>query len=117
VFLHEDVNSKKKELWQLDSASIPQCYCYSVSMLEIPTQPGIPHCTQQTELDGKSYTLEFEFIESEGFWMLHIGDQDGNPLVCGIKLVADWPLLRRDAGVMGGNLLALDSLKILYFVQ
>ncbi|MEI6790162.1 MAG: hypothetical protein WCK42_03160 [Myxococcaceae bacterium] len=37
--------------------------------------------------------------------MLHIADQDGNPLVYGIKLVGNWPLLRRDTGVMGGELL------------
>ena len=77
-----------------------------MEVLEIPTQPGIPHYIQQTELDVKTYTLEFELIEREGFWMLHIGDQEGNPLVCGIKLVADWPLLRRDAGVFVGELLA-----------
>lgn len=77
-----------------------------MEVLEIPTQPGIPHYTQQTELDGKTYTLEFEFIEREGFWMLHLGDQDGNPLVCGIKLVPDWPLLRRDMGLMGGELVS-----------
>jgi hypothetical protein len=86
-------------------------------MLEIPTQPGIPHYTQQTELDGKTYTLEFEFIEREGFWMLHIGDQDGNPLVCGIKLVTDWPLLRRDAGVMRGELACLGGQLLAYLYQ
>ena len=77
-----------------------------MEVFEIPTQPDTPHYTQQTELDGKNYTLEFEFIEREGFWMLHIGDQDGSPLVYGIKLVADWPLLRRDAGILAGDLLA-----------
>lgn len=76
-----------------------------MEVLEIPFQTDSPHYTQQTELDGKTYTLEFEFIEREGFWMLHISDQDGNPLVSGIKLVADWPLLRRDVGVMGGELI------------
>lgn len=76
-----------------------------MEVLEIPFQTDTPHSTQQTELDGKTYTLEFEFIERGGFWMLHIGDQDDNPLVCGIKLVADWPLLRRDAGMMGGELI------------
>lgn len=71
-----------------------------MEILEILFQTDAPHTTQQTELDGKTYTLEFEFIEREGFWMLHISDQDGNPLVCGIKLVADWPLLRRDRNLL-----------------
>lgn len=76
--------------------------------LEIPFQTSSPHYTQQTELDGKTYTLEFEYIEREDFWMLHIGDQDGSPLVCGIKLMADWPLLRRDQGVLDGGLAFLS---------
>lgn len=79
-----------------------------MEILEIPFQSTAPHFTQQTELDGKTYTLEFEFIEREGFWMVHLGDQDGNPLVCGIKLVTDWSLLRRDVGVMGGELASID---------
>ncbi|MEI6806852.1 MAG: hypothetical protein WCK49_10180 [Myxococcaceae bacterium] len=80
-----------------------------MAVLEIPFDTNIPHYTQQTELDGKTYNLEFEFIERENFWMLHISDQDGIPLVCGIKLVADWQLLRRDLGVMGGELLLLNT--------
>ena len=78
-----------------------------MNALEIPFDTNIPHYTQQTELDGKTYTLEFEYIERENFWMLHIADQDGNPLVYGIKLIANWPLLRRDTGVMGGELILL----------
>jgi len=78
-----------------------------MAVLEIPFDTNIPHYTQQTELDGKSYNLEFEYIERENFWMLHISDQNGNPLVCGIKLVADWPLLRRELGVLGGELVIL----------
>lgn len=81
-----------------------------MEVLEIPFQADTPHYTQQTELDGKTYTLEFEFIEREGFWMLHIGDQDGNPLVCGIKLVVDWPLLRRDVGVLLGRSLVTGTI-------
>ena len=83
-------------------------------MLEIPTQPSIPHYTQQTELDGKTYTLEFEYIEREDFWLLHIGDQDGKALVNGIKLVPEWPLLRRDLGVLSGGLVSLRER--LYFI-
>ena len=38
----------------------------------------------------------------------YVGDQDWNPLVCGIKLVTDWSLLRRDTGVMGGKIAAVQ---------
>lgn len=87
-----------------------------MEVLEIPFQTDTPHAMQQTELNGKTYTLEFEFIEREGFWMLHIGDQDGNPLVCGIKLVADWPLLRRDWGMMGGELVNITN-RLVWFSE
>lgn len=75
-----------------------------MSVLEISFQTSSSHYTQQTELDGKTYTLEFEYIERENFWMLHIADQDQIPIVYGIKLIVDWPLLRRDVDVLGGEL-------------
>ena len=78
-------------------------------VFEIPLQGVMTHFSQQTELDGKTFTFEFEWIERDQFWMLHIGDDNGNPLACGIKLVTDWPLLRRDNGVFPGQLIALDS--------
>lgn len=78
-------------------------------VLEIPLHAGMTHFYQQTELDGRTYTFEFEWIERGKFWMLHIGDENGRPLVCGIKVMADWPLLRRDTGVLPGQIIALDS--------
>jgi hypothetical protein len=76
---------------------------------------GVDACTdlhdysQQTELQGRTYTFEFEWIERDKFWTLHIGDENGEPLACGIKLVTDWPLLRRDVGVLPRELMAIDS--------
>lgn len=76
---------------------------------EIPLQTGMTHFSQQTELDGRTYTFEFEWIERDEFWMFHIGDENGRPLVCGIKVVTDWPLMRRDISVLPGQLVAIDS--------
>lgn len=42
--------------------------------------------------------------EAENFWMLHIGDQNDNPLVFGIKLITDWPLIRREQNMLNGDL-------------
>lgn len=81
-------------------------------MREIPTSPEMPHYTQQSEVGGKTYTFEFEFIERENFWLLHIADQNGQVIVNGIKLVADWPLLRRDATVENLALLANEELRL-----
>ena len=84
-------------------------------MREIPTNPDIPHYTQQSEIGGKTYTFEFEFIERENFWLLHIADQNGQAIVNGVKLVPDWPLLRRDAMLKHLVLLANEELKLHVF--
>lgn len=77
-------------------------------LLEIPTAVTGNHFKQQTVLDGRTYTFEFEWIERGNFWMLHLGDSNGAPLAVGIKLITDWPLLRRDLGVLSGQLVLVD---------
>ncbi|MGH7249619.1 MAG: phage baseplate plug family protein [Minisyncoccia bacterium] len=42
-------------------------------------------------LEGCS-SLEFEWIESRGFWMLHIADENPQPLALGLMLQPDWPI-------------------------
>ena len=66
---------------------------------EIPLALSIPHFTQHTEIGGKTYAFEFEWLERGAFWLMHIYDDVGEPLVLGVKLVEDWPLLRRDMGI------------------
>jgi hypothetical protein len=77
--------------------------------LVIPMRTDLHHYSQQTELEGRTYTFEFEWIKRDKFWTLHIGDENGDPLALGIKLVTDWPLLRRDIDVLPGQLIAVDS--------
>lgn len=67
--------------------------------LEISLLCSTPHYSQQTEIGGKTYGFEFEWLDRSGFWLLHIYDDVGTPIVLGIKLVDEWPLLRRQSAL------------------
>ena len=50
---------------------------------------------QLTQLDGREYLLRFVWSTRESTWYLNIYDQDENPIALGVRLVVNWPLLRR----------------------
>jgi len=82
-----------------------------MAILIVPTSTEIAHYTQRTVLDGTSFQLEFIFNEREGSWYLSILSEEGDDLIMGIKIVADWPLLRRQQreDTPPGELIALDT--------
>lgn len=61
-------------------------------MVEIPISSVSPHFTQETNLFGQSYLLEFEWIENGGFWNLHLYDAEEKPLALGLKLACAAPV-------------------------
>ena len=63
-----------------------------MSTIEIPIASSSPHFTQENEIFGNAFLLEFEWIEREGFWLLHIADGGEQPKALGIRLQPDWPL-------------------------
>lgn len=84
-------------------------------MIEIPIPPDSAHFTQRTELDGTPYALEFLWNARLGAWTLSLSTPDGDPIVSGIVIVSDWPLLRRykyDPRVPRGELFAYDPTKV-----
>lgn len=78
----------------------------------IPTATGLdfPNYTQRTVLDGAAFVLEFAFNQREGMWYLNLSDADGVEIRSGIKLVVDFPLLRKiiDTRRPPGELVAVD---------
>lgn len=48
------------------------------------------------ELDGTDYQCSFRWNSREGFWYMSLFDLDGNPIRTGLKVVANWPLIRLD---------------------
>lgn len=51
-----------------------------------------PHFSQEHILFGHSYILEFEWIEREQFWVLHLYDGSESPIALGLRLALDWPI-------------------------
>lgn len=66
-----------------------------MAALLIPTSPGTPYFTQKTRLDGRDFILKFSYNQREERYYLSIYDEQEEPLLMGLKLVANWPLLRR----------------------
>jgi len=46
-------------------------------------------------LDGRDYVLTLLYNQREESWYLSIGDDESVPLLSGLKLQANWPLLWR----------------------
>ncbi|MCA9508574.1 MAG: hypothetical protein KC505_09150 [Myxococcales bacterium] len=68
-------------------------------VLEIPLSSTDPHFEQKNEIFGQSFIFEFEWIEKENTWLLHIFDDTNYPLVLGLKLQPQWPLYTYGMGI------------------
>ncbi|HYQ47152.1 MAG TPA: hypothetical protein VER11_34515 [Polyangiaceae bacterium] len=80
-----------------------------MATLLVPTTPGVPFYTQKTRLDGVDYVLSFRHSQREDRWYLSIADAEEVPILTGLKLVTNWPLLqayRFDPRVPPGELMA-----------
>lgn len=66
---------------------------------------------QITQLEGREYLLEFFWSTRESAWYMNIYDQDENPLALFVRLVVNWPLLRRfvDPRLPAGLLMCMDT--------
>ncbi len=77
----------------------------------IPLRDDLEHFSEQVELDGRTFTLEFRWNAREEAWYLSVADADENSLATGVKLVVGWPLLTRyaSADMPPGQLMADDT--------
>lgn len=81
-------------------------------ILTVPTTPGEPYYIQRTKLDGRDYVLHFAYNQREERWHLSIHDEEDLPILQGLKLLANWPLLRAhryDPRVPPGELMVSDQ--------
>jgi hypothetical protein len=76
-----------------------------MEVLEIPINFNYSHQRQEINLFGITFNLEFEFLEHQNSWILHIYDQEERPLALGVKLISNWPLFKHKniTFVMHGN--------------
>jgi cag pathogenicity island protein 13 len=65
-----------------------------MTILTIPTTND-PFQRMTVRLDGRDYVLELRFNQREDRWYLSIADDESVPLLSGLKLQANWPLLWR----------------------
>lgn len=85
------------------------------AVLTIPTQQGVPFYTQRTALDGRDYTLRFAWNQRAQRMYLDLLDatKGDAPILVGLKLITNWPLLRAyhaRPGVPPGELGVLTKL-------
>jgi hypothetical protein len=83
----------------------------ATSIVSIPTSEGAAYYSQRVRLDGRDYNLRFAWNEREGRWYLSIFTDEDVPLILGIKIVTNWPLLRyyrSDPRVPPGEIMAMD---------
>lgn len=62
--------------------------------LQIPILEGAAYQQQRIALDGAIYTLGFAWNQWASFWTLSLWDSEESPIVLGLRIVCDWPLLR-----------------------
>lgn len=82
-----------------------------MATLLIPTSAE-PYYRQKTKLEGRDFILVFSYNQRVERWHLSIYDEEENPLRLGLKLVTNWPLLRRyhqDPRMPPGELMAVAS--------
>lgn len=59
----------------------------------LPT--GTPLFTVRTSLDGREYELRIDYVGRLDRFTLDISTGEGDELAKGIRLISNWPLLRR----------------------
>jgi|GEM_PF-1435203 len=77
----------------------------------LPTVVGNPHYVMRTRLDGRDFILRFIWNQRQDRWYFDILSTAEEPIAVGIKIVANWPLLRFhrwDKRLPPGELMAID---------
>ena len=79
--------------------------------LQIPVLDGAAFQRQRIALDGKLYTLELKWNQWASYWSLGLWDSEDSPIILGIRIVSNWPILRfyrYDTRIPAGEIIAHD---------
>lgn len=70
-----------------------------------------PAFSESLTLDGKEYGFFFAWNTRGSFWYMNLNDANGNPLVSGVRLVINFPLLDQHPGegMPPGSMFVYDS--------
>jgi len=77
---------------------------------QIPVASAKADYEQTTPHDGRDYRFTFRFNQRDGHWFMSLSDSDGVPIVQGLRITCQLPLLAlvRDARRPPGMLIAID---------
>jgi len=77
----------------------------------LPVPTDTPDTSIRVPLGDVDYIVRLNYHEREDRWYLDLLTAENVEIVCGIKLVSNWPLLRRlvDIRRPGGELIALRA--------
>ena len=78
----------------------------------IPTPTDLPYYSFRVKLEGRDFTFSVQYSTRGDRYYLSIADSDNTPLVSGLKLVSNWPLLeyyQSDPRVPQGELFAMST--------
>src|SRR4051812_14418071 len=82
-----------------------------MATLVLPSSSEADAFNFQVRLEGVIYDFTLRWNTRDDHWYADVADTDGNAIASGIKVVADWPLLKGLAqGTRPpGDVVALDS--------
>lgn len=61
----------------------------------LPLEPSIPHYTFSTVISDNTYLFEVRWNARDAAWYMDVAEQDGAPIVTGVKVVLGANLARR----------------------
>lgn len=64
---------------------------------EIKLRPGVPRYTLNVTLTGVEYRIRLDWHERARGWYMSVARTSGEKLVDGLRVVSNWPLLRKVA--------------------
>ena len=79
--------------------------------VKIPTSNVTPYYSENIILEGQTFTLELKWNIRESSWYMSVFTDENEELANGVKVVANWPLLRRlvDSKTPLGQIVAYDT--------
>jgi hypothetical protein len=78
----------------------------------IPTVTDQPYYSFRVRLEGRDFGFSVQYSTRQDLYYLSIADSSGTPLVTGLKLVTNWPLLeyyQADPRLPQGELFAMST--------
>lgn len=70
-----------------------------------------PHYVTTVQLEGTRYKFQMDWNEREGAWYMTLYQENGTRIVSGLRVVPDWPMLRKvaDSAAPPGDVSFVDT--------